>query len=74
MNAPSLETGRLLPRLFCSTRPVPESPLTVPPTVKALVEQVTATLVTFALPTVPEPFVTEQVWLGPVGCVSTLTA
>jgi hypothetical protein len=32
------------------------------------------TFVTFALATFPEPFATVHVWLGPVGCVSTLAA
>ena len=31
-------------------------------------------LATLALPTFPEPLLTVQVWLGLVGCVSTLTA
>ena len=33
--------------------------------------QFTATLVTLAAPTVPEPLVTVQVW--PAGCVPTVT-
>jgi hypothetical protein len=53
---------------------VPSSALTVPPTVKLLVVQETLMFVTFALPTIPEPFVTLHVWLGVVGCVSTLAA
>src|SRR5258708_37412103 len=40
--------------------------------VKLLVVQETLMPTTFALPTVPEPFVTVQVWLGGVGCVRTL--
>ncbi len=67
VNAPLPPIGRLLPPLFCSTRPVPVSPLTVPPTVKLLVMQAMLMFVTFALATVPEPFVTVQVWLGLVG-------
>ena len=38
------------------------------------VVQVTVTLVTFALATVPEPFVTTQVCDGDVGFVRTVTA
>ena len=36
--------------------------------------QVTETLVTFALPTVPVPFATVQVCEGEAGCVATVTA
>ena len=64
---------RGVPRLFRSVRPEPVSPLTVPPMVKVLVEQVTLTLVTLAEPTVPVGLATEQVWLGLVGCVVTVT-
>ena len=74
VNAPLPPIGRSFPPLFRSTRPVPISALTVPPTVKLLVVQETLMLVTFALATVPEPFVTLHVWLGLVGCVSTVTA
>src|SRR3989442_1578668 len=65
------ETARLSPPLFRSTRPVPESPLTVPPIVKVLVAQLTATLVTFAPASVPLPLATVQVW--PIGCTNTAT-
>ena len=47
--------------------------MTVPPTVKELVVQVTLTLVTLADPTVPVGFATVQVWLGLVGWVATVT-
>src|SRR5437879_11694146 len=73
VNGPLAETIRSLPPLFRSTRPVPESPLTVPPIVWVLVTQLTAILVTFAPATVPEPLVTVQLWLGLVGCVRTVT-
>ena len=73
VNAPLPPIGRLFPPLFRSTRPEPVSPLTVPPTVKLLVAQEMLMLVTFALPTVPEPFETVHAWLVLVGCVNTLT-
>ncbi len=47
-------------------------PLEPPPPVwVVVVVQVTETLVMLAVPTVPEPLVTVQVW--PVGLVATLT-
>ena len=49
VKAPFAESQLFAP-LFRSTRPAAEKPLTVPPTVKVLVMQVTATLVTLALP------------------------
>ena len=72
MKPPLAEIVRLSPPLSCNTT-VPIKPDTVPPTVEVLVTQLTATLVTFALPTVPEPLVTVQLWLGLVGCVRTVT-
>jgi hypothetical protein len=60
--------------LFRSTKPVPVSPLTVPPIVKLLVVQVTLMFATSVLATVSGLFVMVQVWLGVVGCVRTLTA
>ena len=73
MNAPFAETGKVCaPR--DSERPLPERPLTVPPTVKVLVVQATATFVTFAPAIVPLPFVTVQVCVGLDGCVPTVTA
>ena len=36
--------------------------------------QNTRTLVTLPAPTVPKPLTTLQVWAGPVGCASTVTA
>ena len=60
--------------LSCRTTVSPApSPVTLPPTVKLAVAQVTATFVTFAL-AMPEPIVTVQVCLGAVGCVRTVTA
>ena len=48
------------------------NPETVPPMLKVPdAAQATATLVTLAEPTVPEPFVIVQV--SPVGCVPTVT-
>src|SRR5450631_733487 len=58
---------RSSPDPFCSTNPVPTSPLTVPPTVYLLVAQLTATLVTLSAPMVPELPETWQVWTGPDG-------
>ena len=57
---------------LCRVTPVlpTASPVTVPPTVKALVVQVTVTLVTLAVPIVPVPFATTQCWLGLVGSVA----
>ncbi len=66
-------TMRLVVPFSLRVKPVPLWPVTVPPIVKLLVTQLTATLVTFALPTVPEPLVTVQLWLGLVGCVRTVT-
>ena len=63
---------RLLVPLSCRTRPVPVRPEIVPPMVYVVVLQVTATFVTFPV-AVPLPFVTEQVWVGFVGCVKTVT-
>src|SRR5258708_34544917 len=74
VNGPLALIVRALPPLFRSTRPVPVSPITVPPTVKLLVVQEMPMVVTFALATVPEPFATVHVWLGPVGCVRTVAA
>src|SRR5262249_2523127 len=62
------------PPLSFSTT-VPDRPETVPPTeyvAGGLVVQVTATVVTFAEPTVPVPLPTAQVW--PDGWVFTVTA
>ena len=61
-NAPLAVALRSLAPLFSRTT-VPESPEMVPPTawVGDLVTQATETLVTSAVPTVPEGFVTVQV-------------
>src|SRR5258708_9341352 len=72
LNSPFLVIARSFPPLFRSTRLALSNPLTVPPMVKLLVVQETLMPTTFALPTVPEPFVTVQVWLGVAGCVRTL--
>ena len=72
-NAPLPPIAISFPPLFRSTRLVPLSALTVPPTVKLLVAQEMLMLATLALPTFPEPLLTVHVWLGLVGCVSTLT-
>ena len=63
---------RLLVPLSCRTKPVPVRPEMVPPMVYVVVEHVTATLVTFPV-AVPLPFATEQVCVGFVGCVRTVT-
>ena len=65
MNPPLALTLRSSPPLSCSTT-VPDSPETVPPMeyVDTAVH-VTATLVMFADPTVPEPLATVQ--FGPAG-------
>src|SRR5215831_2705634 len=71
---PFAVTVRASPPLSFSTT-VPDRPETVPPTeyvAGGLVVQVTATVVTFAEPTVPVPLPTAQVW--PDGWVFTVTA
>ena len=76
MKLPFAETVRLSPPLFCrTTDPAAGKPLTVPPMVYSIVGavQVSVTLVTFAMATVPLPMPTVQV-APPVGCVSTVTA
>ena len=71
MNDPFAVTLRLSPPLSCSTT-VPDSPDTVPPTVYvAALAQETATLVTLAEPTVPDPL--ETVQDCPDGFVFTVT-
>src|SRR5215813_9455143 len=62
VNDPFADTLRSSPPLSCSTT-VPDSPDTVPPTVNVavLLLHATATLVTLAEPTVPDPFDTVQV-------------
>ena len=64
VKAPSASRVRSLPALFRSTRPPPLSPVTVPPTVKVFVTQVTAMAETLAAATVPVPLVTAQVWFA----------
>ena len=71
VNGPLAVTLRLSPPLSCSTT-VPDSPDTVPPTLNvATLAQETATLVTFAVPTVPEPL--DTVHVCPDGFVFTVT-
>src|SRR5262249_17639339 len=75
VNAPLAAIASPSVPLFCSTSPAAASPLTVPPMVNrggGLPTQATVTLVTFALPTVPEPPETEQVC--PDGWLETVTA
>ncbi len=74
VNPPLAFTGRLSSPLSCNTRPLPARPLTVPPTVKALVRQLTTTVVTFALVMVPIPLVTVHVCTGDDGCTDTVTS
>ena len=72
-NAPLALVLRSLAPLFSRTT-VPESPEMVPPTAwvgTTWFTQATETLVTSAVPTVPEGFVTVQV--HPVGLVLTVT-
>ena len=75
VNGPFPPMDRLSAPLSWRTSPDPFRPLTVPPTVYVgigSVMQLTTTLVTFALPTIPEPLLTVQVW--PEGWVTTVTA
>ncbi len=60
VNTPPGDTEKLSARLFCSTKPVPRSPLTVPAIVYVFVTQLTAILVTFAPASVPLPLDTVQ--------------
>ena len=52
---------------------MPSRPLTVPPIVNVLIAQVTATLRTSPLPTVPVAFAIVHVCDGLTGCVRTVT-
>ena len=62
---PLLLTIKLSLPLFCSTTDSDAaSPETLPPTVRVLVEQFTATLVMLALVMVPLPLVTVHVWVA----------
>ena len=71
MNDPLAVRVRLSPPLSCSTT-VPDNPETVPPTeIDAAAAHETATLVTFAEATVPDPLETVQVC--PDGLVFTVT-
>ena len=73
VNAPSALMVRLSVSLFWRTRPVPDRPVTFPPTVNAPVTHLTATFVTFAV-ALPEPFDTVHVCVGPEGWVLIVTA
>ena len=73
-NVPLALMERLSPPLSWSTRPVPASPLTVPPMVYVFVAQLTLTLVTLAAPTVPVPPDTLHVCEGEDGCARIVTA
>src|SRR5271165_6696298 len=64
--------SRIVPSASCRIKPLPVTPVTVPPIVKASTQE-TATLVTLAV-AVPLPPVTVQVCAGFVGCVWTVTA
>jgi hypothetical protein len=57
-----------------SVSPDPASPLTTPDTANELVEQLTETVFTLPLPTVPEPPLTEHDCVGPVGPLEIVTA
>ena len=70
VNAPFALTLRSSPPLSCNTT-VPDNPDTDPPIEYVFGLHVTATLVTFAEPTVPLPLATVQVW--PAGLVLTVT-
>ena len=74
VNEPLAVTERASPPLSSRTSPDPARPLTPPPTVNALVVQVTVTDVTLPLTTLPVAPATVQIWLGPVGCVFTFTS
>ena len=71
VNEPFALTVRASPPSSKSTT-VPVSPVTVPPTVKLFVVQVTSTVVTFPV-TTPLPFATAQVCEGTPGWVRTVT-
>jgi hypothetical protein len=75
VNGPFVAIGRSFAPLFRRTRLAPgASPVTLPPTVKELVTQVTATLATFDPPTVPVAFAIVQTWVGEPGWAATVTA
>ena len=73
-NVPEPASGMSPPPLFCSTRPPPTRPVTVPPTRYEFVLQLIVTVVTLALPTFPVPPTTPQVCVGADGCVLIVTA
>ena len=58
---------------FVSVSPLPVRPLTLPPTVKELVVQLTVTLLTAAPAMVPVALATLQLWLGELGGALTAT-
>src|ERR1700730_1312254 len=63
-----VEIARLSPPLFCTTRPLPRRPTTLPPMERVPVEHVICTTVTAAT-AVPLPLATVQVCGGLVGGV-----
>ena len=71
---PLAATGSTSPLLDISLSPVPARPETVPPRWIGTGAQVTATLVTSCVPTVPDPAATVQVCSGIPGGVLTVTA
>jgi hypothetical protein len=66
VNVVAPDAGLTVSLPLANTSPEAASPLIVPPTLKALGTQATEILVTFAVPTVPDPFETLQV--RPSGC------
>ena len=56
-----------------NTKPLPAKPVTLPPTRKLLVVQVTDTFVTFAPLTVPLELPSTHSWVGEVGCLAIFT-
>ncbi len=73
VNVPLALTARSSVLLFWRTRPVPESPITVPPILKFDTVQVTVTFVTFAV-AVPWLLATVHCCVGIDGCVPTVTS
>src|SRR6187549_3341516 len=58
LNGPLAAMLSTSPPLFCSCRPAPFRPVTVPPIENSVVTQLTNTLLTFSPPTVPDGFPT----------------
>src|SRR5580692_1817715 len=72
-NEPEPEMARSPAPFSWMTRPLPVSPVTVPPTMYELVAQFTVTLETSAAPTVPVVPPRLQVCVGLLGCVLMVT-